>query len=68
MISYQPFWDMMTEKGISTYALENEYNLNRSEISRLQNDHNFNINFIDYLCTVFDCQIQDIVIHCNPRS
>jgi DNA-binding Xre family transcriptional regulator len=65
MISYQPFWEMMQKKNISTYALEYEYGLNKSEIHRLKHDHNFNIFFIDHLCSLFDCEIEDVVIHCS---
>lgn len=63
MISYKPFWEMMQKKEISGYALINTYGLCKSEVNRLKHDHNFNIYFIDYLCTLFDCDIQDIVIH-----
>lgn len=68
MISYEPFWNMMKQRGISTYALENKYGLTSSEIHRLKHDHNFTINFIDYLCILFDCNIEDIVIHCVVQS
>lgn len=63
MFSYEPFWKMLSEKGISTYDLEYTYHLNKSEIHRLKHDHNFNIGFIDHLCTLFDCRFENIVTH-----
>ena len=67
MISYEPFWKMMNERGISTYSLQYTYNLNPAIINRLKHNHNFNIEYIDYLCTLFDCEIQDIVCHVNSK-
>lgn len=68
MISYEPFWEMMKERGISGYALVNTYGLCKSEVRRLKQDHNFNILFIDHLCTLFDCDIQDIAAHVKTDS
>lgn len=63
MITYAPFWKMMERKGISGYALIKNYGLCKSEVSRLKKDHNFNIYFIDHLCNIFECEVEDIVKH-----
>lgn len=63
MISTKPFWNQMKKKGISTYALENTYNLNPSEISRLKNNHNFTLKTLNRLCDLFECDIVDVIIY-----
>lgn len=63
MISIEPFWSQMEKKGISTYAMENTYNLNPSEIFRLRNNHNFTLKTLNRLCEIFDCDISDIITY-----
>lgn len=63
MILTDPFWKQMKHKGISTYMLENEYQLNSAEISRLKNNHNFTLNSIDRYCSIFQCDISDIIVY-----
>lgn len=62
MIVFDPFWDMMKKRKISTYALEYTYGLNPSEISRLKNNHNYTLNSIDRFCILFQCQPSDILM------
>ncbi|MGN0327533.1 MAG: helix-turn-helix domain-containing protein [Lachnospira sp.] len=61
MISFEPFWKMLNEEGITTYNLEYDYEFNPAEISRLKHNHNFTLKYIDYLCYTFQCQPGDIL-------
>lgn len=63
MMKLSPFWEMLSRRGISTYDLEYKYDINPAEISRLKNNHNFTLSTIDRYCELFDCRIEDIVIH-----
>ncbi len=63
MMKLSPFWEMLSRRGISTYDLEYKYDFNPAEISRLKNNHNFTLSTIDRYCELFDCRIEDIVIH-----
>ncbi|MBQ8527218.1 MAG: helix-turn-helix transcriptional regulator [Lachnospiraceae bacterium] len=61
MISFEPFWNMLKERGITVYDLEYTYNFNPAEISRMKHNHNFNLKHIDHLCEVFECSPADII-------
>lgn len=63
MITFDPFWQLMAQRGISTYALEYTYELNPADISRLKNNHNFTLRSIDRFCYLFSCQPGDILTH-----
>ncbi len=63
MISTRPFWQQMEDKGISVYSLENTYNLNPAEISRLRNNHNFTMKSLNRFCELFQCRISDIIVY-----
>ena len=61
MITFEPFWQLMKEKGITTYDLINTYGLNPADISRLRHDHNYTLHSIDNFCRLFSCQPGDII-------
>lgn len=68
MISFDPLWDMLKEHGITTYNLEYDYELNPAEISRMKNNHNFTLSFINRLCEMFKCQTWDIIKYINEEE
>lgn len=63
MMVTKPFWEMMRQRGISVYSLEYDYELNPAEISRLKHNHNFSLRTLDRYCNLFQCRIEDIVLH-----
>ena len=63
MMVTEPFWEMMKKRGISVYSLEYDYELNPAEISRLKHNHNFSLSTLDRYCNLFQCRIEDIVLH-----
>lgn len=63
MISYEPFYNTIKEKGISTYKLINQYGLSRSLLDRLKHDKPLTTVTIDDLCKILDCKVEDILIY-----
>ncbi len=61
MISYNPLWQTMKEKHITTYALMNKYGVRKSTIDRFKHDKNVNIFTIEKMCKILDCEICDVV-------
>jgi len=63
MIVYTPLWKTMKEKGISTYALINKYNISSSTINRLKHNLGVTTQLIDDLCIILDCKVEDVMLH-----
>ena len=61
MISYEPFWNTLKQKNISTYALTNDYNISNSLMDRIRHNGDLKLSTINKLCKVLDCEIGDIV-------
>ena len=69
MISYAPFYETLKKKGITTYKLIQHYGISRSLIDRLRHDKPLSTVTIDDLCTILDCNVEDIVKYeKNSRS
>ena len=63
MIKYDRLWITMKERGITQYDLYTHHNVNRSLINRLRHNENVEVNTIDRLCNILNCNVEDIMEH-----
>lgn len=61
MISYGPLWETMKDRGISTYALINQHDINPRTIHQLKHNKSITLFTLEKLCNILDCGPQDIV-------
>jgi len=64
MISFRPLRELMESRGISTYFLRYKcepFNLDKKTIHRLMNDESVSTQTINSLCSIFSCDITDIM-------
>lgn len=63
MISYQPLWATMKNRGISQYKLIKEYHFSTGQLDRLRKNESVSTNTLDTLCRILNCNIDDIVVY-----
>jgi len=63
MITFTPLWETMEKKKVTGYALINKHGISRSLWFKLRHDKNVNLETIDRLCKILDCDVADIVKH-----
>ena len=61
MISYEPFWETLKTKNISTYVLREKHNISPNTLTRMKNNKNLSMRTIEDFCKILDCEIADIV-------
>ncbi len=62
MISYEPLWATLKEKNVSQYQLIHKYKISAGQLSRLRSNANVSTHTLDVLCTILDCQLEDIAV------
>lgn len=60
MIIYNKLWDVMKEKGISTYQLRERCGIDGKTVRRLRANDNMETKTLNKLCTVLECRLEDI--------
>lgn len=60
MISYEPFFETMKKKHISSYELEKR-GFSRSTYYAMKYGKSVTVNTINQLCTILDCEVSDIM-------
>ncbi|MCD7949228.1 MAG: helix-turn-helix transcriptional regulator [Erysipelotrichaceae bacterium] len=68
MITFDPLWKTMKEKGVSQYALINKYNVSPGQITRLKRNSNVNTNTINTLCNILECEITDVISYTRDQK
>lgn len=61
MITYEPFWNTLEKKHISTYTLINKYKMSSSTIARLRHDKPISTTTLNDLCQFLECSVSDII-------
>ena len=61
MISYEPFYQTLQKKEISTYKLINHYGVSRGLLDRLKHNKPISTVTLNDLCTILDCRVEDVL-------
>ena len=62
MISYEPFYNTLKQKNISTYKLINDYGISRSLLDRLKHNKPISTVTLNDLCNILKCKVEDILL------
>ena len=63
MISYEPLWDTMRQKGVTTYALIKKYSFSRGTLDSLKQNRNISTATLNDLCNILSCRVEDVLVH-----
>ena len=63
MISYDPLWETMKKKGVTTYALIKKYSFSKGTLDSLKQNRNISTATLNDLCNILDCKVEDILRH-----
>ena len=68
MISYEPFYETLKQKGITTYKLIKDYNISRSRLDRLKHNKPISTVTLNDLCEILGCNVSDILTYINDKN
>lgn len=60
MIKFDKLWEVMKEKGVSTYQLREKCGIDSKTIRRLRANDNMETKTLNKLCNVLNCKLEDI--------
>ena len=61
MISYDPLWETMRRRGITTYTLIKKHSFSRGTLDSLKQGRNISTATLDDLCTILECKVEDVI-------
>ena len=61
MITYEPFFNTLKRKEISTYRLINNYGFSKGTLASLKQNKNITMETLNYICNLLECEISDVI-------
>lgn len=61
MITYDPLWETLKKKGISSYKFINDYHISHGMYDNLKHNRNITMITLNELCDKLECDITDII-------
>lgn len=68
MISYNPFWNTLKRKGVTTYVLINKFNISSATIDRMKKGGGISTMKIDDFCRILQCEVSDIIEYISDEK
>ena len=61
MMVYNKLWNIMAEKGVTTYQLREKCGIDSKTVRRLKANENMETKTLNKICAVLSCRIEDIM-------
>ena len=61
MISYEPLWQTMEQRGETTYTLIHKHGINPRTINNLKHNQSITMYTLERLCQILNCQAESVV-------
>lgn len=68
VMSFEPLWETMKRKNISTYKLLHEFGFSHGTYDSLKHNRNVTLQTIDQLCQILHCRVEDIVKYVDENE
>ncbi len=68
MISYEPLWRTMQDRGETTYTLINRYGINPRTVNNLKHNKSITMYTLERLCQILHCQAENIVLFTSEEQ
>lgn len=63
IISYDPLWETMKKKGITTYTLIKKFSFSKGTLDSLKQNRNISTSTLNDLCNLLGCNVEDVIRH-----
>lgn len=61
MISYEPLWETLRKKNISTYMLISRYSFSKGTLDALKHNRSITMNTLNDICNLLGCSPEDVI-------
>ena len=68
LISYEPFWETLKARGMTTYTLITKYNISSATIDRIKKGQGITTAKVDDFCRILRCKVADIIEYIEDEA
>lgn len=63
VISYDPMWETMRRKHITTYSLIKNHNFSKGTLDSLKQGRNISTITLNDICRILDCRVEEVLLY-----
>ena len=67
MISYEPLFRTMKDRGITSYRLQ-QMGFNRATYYSIKVGNSISTNTVEQLCKLLHCRVEDVLVYVEDRE
>ena len=68
MISFDPLWNSLKERGMSIHSLHTKYKISTSMINRMRHNGNLTLQNVNKICSLLDLNIDEVIKYVPDSS
>ena len=68
MISYDPMWETMRRKKITTYRLIKDYNVSKGTLDSLKQGRTMSTVTLNDICRILDCKVEEVLLYIPDKE
>ena len=68
MISYEPLWETMRKKNISTYMLISRFSFSKGTLDSLKHNRSITMNTLNYIVNMLGCTPEEVIKYTPDSS
>lgn len=61
--NYKPLWKLLIDKDMTKKQLMEAAKISKSTMNKMGRCEPVSLDIIDRICTLFDCQVEDVIEH-----
>ncbi len=61
MVTYEPLWQTMKQKNITTYTLIDKYGINARTVYNLKHNKGITVDTLEKICKILGCTPNDVI-------
>ena len=66
--TYKPLWKLLIDREMTKKELMETTGISKSTMDKMGRGENISLEIIDRICNHFDCRVEDVIEHCEPRK
>ena len=66
--TYKPLWKLLIDQDMTKKELMQRTGISKSTMDKMGRGEIISLEIIDRICNHFECKIEDVIEHCEPRK
>ena len=68
MITFDPLWETMRKKGVTTYTLITRYSFSKGTLDALKHNRSITLATLYDICSILDCTVEDVILYIPDKK